>query len=78
MQKCTSFLNLKTFFKKFRFVVVRTKQREYLYIMRNTIYNISELQNYKLEMAAAYNRGDVEAENIAWNKIQNFVPQTQL
>lgn len=57
---------------------MRTKLREYLYIMRNTIYNISELQNYKLEMAAAYNSGDVEAENIAWNKIQNFVPQTQL
>ena len=52
--------------------------KEYLYIMRNTIYNISELENYKLQMAAAYNSGDVEAENIAWNKIQNFVPQTQL
>ena len=66
------------FTKKDWINVARYVKAEYLYVMRNTIYNISELENYKLEMAAAYNSGDVEAENIAWNKIQNFVPQTQL
>lgn len=29
-------------------------------------------------MAQAYNNNDKVAEDIAWNKIKNFVPQTEL